>query len=266
MKYCLIVLMTLMSLAATAQDTIYYKQLPPNIVHVTVITPTKIHFTHIDEQEGPVYHVHIRDVAKVVSAKGTTLFYDEPNWEAGGKAAAENKATTLINIRKDYPKNLFSIIPIASIAAGSASSGISYERILGRNGRFAIRIPAFVTTREVSGYLMPALRIYPFGHRKGTIFISPGLFTAYGTRTIRRDSLRDVNGYYGAYNEVVTDWQFGFLLDAGLNLHMNEHFFINLTMGGALNYLDLTKGGDYIYPETGKIELGFGYRFDKLKK
>src|SRR5690606_26037810 len=162
-------------------------------------------FTHIQAKNGPVYKVHTRDVAKVVSENGIVLFMDTLNWDGGGQATAKLPATPDINIRRHYPGTLLTIIPVAVLAADKLSAGLSYERILDRNGRFAIRIPAFITTRHVSGYLMPAIRIYPFGQRVGSVYISPGLFTAYGERRIRRDSLRNLNGNYGPYNQVVTE-------------------------------------------------------------
>jgi len=248
---------------AYAQDTIYYKLLPPNIVHLKHITPTKVLFTHINEKNGPIFHVHVRDIAKVVSANGEVLFYDPVNQEKAQDRNGEIVPTANIDIRRQYPRNIVTLVPLFVISTDNIGTGLSYERILDRHHTVALRVPAFVTFNKTSGYFMPSLRFYPFGQRVATVFISPGLFTAYGERRILRDSLRHTNGQYGPYQQEVTEWQLGFYCDAGLNLYMGNNMLISLAMGGGFNYLDLTRGGDYTYPSNGKIEVGFGYRFGR---
>lgn len=261
MRHYLVTLMIFNCTALNAQDTIYYKHLPPNIVHLEVVTPTKIHFKHVDDRKGPMYHVHLRDVAKAVSANGKVVYEDDGNMQLAQKKFAQVAPTTDIDLHRRYPRNLVTLVPVAILSAEMQGSGASYECLLNKHNTLALRLPAFVTIRRTAGYFMPALRFYPFGQRRATLFISAGLFGAYGDRQIQRDSLRNITGGYGPYIEEVTEWQFGFYGDVGINLHMNDHFFINLTGGSGLNYLDLTKGGDYIYPALGKVELGFGYRF-----
>ncbi|HEY9178978.1 MAG TPA: hypothetical protein VIN07_14880 [Flavipsychrobacter sp.] len=256
--------LTLLTCTTTyAQDTIYYRQLPPNIVYVKHITPTKVSFTHINEQNGPIFHVHVRDLAKVVSAHGEILYYDAINWS---KTQERNKgavASADINIRKRFPRQVATLVPLAILSSDNLGTGLSYERMLDRYSTVGLRLPVFITFDRVSGYFMPSLRFYPFGQRVATVFISPGLFTAYGERRILRDSLRNVTGAYGPYQQELTEWQVGFYGDVGLNLYMNNNMLISLTLGGGLNYLDLTKDGDYIYSSFGKFEVGFGYRFGK---
>lgn len=263
MRYYLAALLLLTCTTINAQDTIYYKHLPPNIVQLEVITPTKIHFRHVDAPKGPMYHIHVRDVAKAITADGTVAYLDDANMQIAQKKFGQVAPTTHIDMHRRYPSNIITLVPVAVLSADAQGTGISYERILNNHSTFAIRLPAFVTIRRTSGYFMPALRFYPFGQRVATLFISAGLFGAYGDRQIRRDSLRNTTGGYAPYVQEVTEWQFGFYADGGLNLHMGNNMFINLTAGSGLNYLDLTRGGDYTYPAMGKVELGLGYRFGR---
>lgn len=250
-------------LGLSAQDTIYYLRKTPEVVKIIEINPGKIRYKQWDYQDGPDYIIPRRDVTKISSANGKVTWINEDAWEKDMKATkrAENIASG--GVHKVYARNMVSFSPVVVQSTGFGV-GMAYEH-MSADGIFGFRLPVNATFYNPGVYFLPGLRVYPFGQRTGTFFLTPSVYGGYGERELQL-TVKDKYGKDSTYYGKKSDFQFGFFLETGFHFHMTPEAVVSLSVAGGVNYLDLTKPNSDVNAPFGKFEVGFGYRFGNSKK
>jgi hypothetical protein len=255
-----LLLLTLLgsTITANAQDTIYHLHTEPLLVKLEEVNPGRIKYKHWDYQNGPSYIIARRDIVKVVSADGKVLWVNEKAWERQNKEQAHITIAKSPGIRRVYHRNILVASPICVLANGFGFAA-SYERV-DKKGWTGLRIVAAGTLDNPAQYIMPGIRIYPFGQRIATFFVTPSLFFGNGSHPYSADSI-DVYGKSRSYMARKDAFQAGFFTDIGLNIHLLPNTIGMVCLGGGINYAAIGSTEMKDYAAFAKFEVGFGYRF-----
>ncbi|MBS1774149.1 MAG: hypothetical protein JST82_14925 [Bacteroidetes bacterium] len=260
MKNLLLIILIACNVSASAQDTLYQMNGDRQLVKLEEMMPGKVKYKLWDYVDGPSYIMPRRDLMKVTSRDGKTLWINEDAWQKEFDKAekAERANAITLHLKKNYYPNIFTLSPICVLANG-VGFAVSYERV-NKQGVTGIRLDAAATLDYPSYVFMPSVRIYPWGQHVVTIYASPGIFVAYGSRPIQVDTV-DKYGNTDFYSKRIDDFQLGFFAETGAMFHVMPNMVIMLNGGGGLCYTDLSNVQKSRYAGFGKFELGFGYRF-----
>jgi hypothetical protein len=258
MKYLVPLLLVAAGNAANAQDTIYYLKDAPIVVKLEEINPGKVKYKLWENLTGPSYIAVRRDISRIISADGKTLWINEKAWERARDMQIREERISTQRVRKSYKRNLVSAMPICFLMNG-IGGGVAYER-MNKAGNTGFRLPVYGTVNYPGVYFMPSLRIYPFGQRVFTPFVAPTIMLGSGERPIYKDSV-SVYGKQVNYSIRETAPYIGFAIEVGVNIHLTRKMFLHIEGGGGVNYPDLAKPDKVDYAGIAKFALGFGYRF-----
>lgn len=147
--------------------------------------------------------------------------------------------------------------------------GVSYERIF-NNEHLSFKLPVFASIQEQYFYIMPTLKIYPFGQGLVRFAVGPQLLFGYGNGSYNITKYDQVNGYYT--QEVSgTKKQFGFMINPSLNVTMSKHFYLTVESSLGIIYYDSMPYDNSTYYNASntnnpvspafQLNFGLGYRF-----
>lgn len=177
----------------------------------------------------------------------------------------------------DYGKNILSLAPIQMTDFSPAGIGISYERVLDKDYRFAFYLPvafSFKRDRQYNPntgldekhnnnmvYFYPGLKITPFGsNRVFSYSVGPSLAIGFG-KDAYYDYVYNPNtgNYYTTFREENIT-RFGFLINNGLNVQVTPHFYMGTELGIGIRYYDSSDYYDDFQPMV-QFNFKLGYRF-----
>ena len=179
--------------------------------------------------------------------------------------AQENNTT--INGYK--PNNIqFNILSATDHGVGG---GITYDRILDKNGNVELTLPVSIISdayennsyeynnNKARVYFMPGIKFYPSGVKRNSFALGPSLVYSYYKG--------NDNGYYSNRGEY-TNQQLGIIMKAYYQMNITPMFNFNVNGGLGILYMNDYKyksNAAYNFSEgisaLANINIGFGIRF-----
>ena len=249
---------------ARAQDKIVKKNGETIEVKVIQITSRIITYKRLNNLEGPEYSIPKMQVSKVIYANGSEDNFDRNNERGrdgernGNKYRGKNDSKTIIKY------NIIAIAPLQFNQDGPGV-GLSYERILDKEGYLSFNLPAFYLMNSSSGtnsdnnnmvYLMPGAKYYPNIKSDRKFKVSLGIALMVGVGTGRNYS------YSSSYNGIQNRFLMGPIANFGGNVFPTAHLYMGFEIGIGLPYLNEYNGINVTNSEP-MIQGSFkvGYRF-----
>ncbi|RQO30092.1 hypothetical protein DBR32_10925 [Taibaiella sp. KBW10] len=188
-------------------------------------------------------------------------------------ASAQERTTVM---RPVYGANIVRIMPLTVFNDG-VGLGLSYERILDKDGKVGVNIPVSLGIRNNSyngstgsydqrmNYTVlvnPGIKFYPSGQRKVTYAIGASLFAAMGTDdSYRIDNLGIYHYTEGSFLKT------GIMVNNYLQFNLSPKINIGLELGIGPMYLNQYKDNNtntttnYGIDVMGQFSFHIGYRF-----
>lgn len=228
--------------AAYAQDTIYFQNGAVELVRLIEVNPGTITYRQWNNPHSALYHERRRNIDRVGTQLGGTVWVDEKAWDKYHDSVVKaergmRRQDPLYTRKWNYKPNVVSFMPF-SVQTNGTGIAISYERLLGKEQHMGFVVPLMYSIYKPGAYIMPGLRIYPFGQRIFTLFTTPSLYAGYGNRKQYADS----TNYYGEikpYTYYIEDFQLGFFINVGFHLNFTQRAGMTMLGGGGINYMDL---------------------------
>ncbi len=255
----LLFLATLVSFLAEAQDKIYKKNGDIIEAKVKMVNATSIDYKRSNNPDGPDYSILKKEVSKIVYQNGTT-----DNFAAAGGDSRSGK-TQGRSSKQKYGDNMLCIMPTYTAQPGGdvefagfsdPGIGITYERLLDRNGHISFYIPvvlSFSSQHDFNNYVyptvsgnnrtytsvmfIPGVKFYPapsscrFRYSLGASFFAltgSEPYNVYDTHT-------------GSGGSAYGDWRYtvyGIMISNSLNVTVNKHLFIGFDLAGGVPFSD----------------------------
>jgi hypothetical protein len=262
-----ILLLSLISMSVSAQDKIYLMDGSTVQAKIKEVGPRNVVYTRWDNKEGAEYIVARRDVERIVFENGTEESFNRmrgrrPGFDRGNREVRRgddadedddrNRERTRTPI-PGYGNNILSIAPLFMTNESAAGVGVSYERMLDKQGIFALYIPVafsfyddetqpWVSSQyrkesRVFTYVYPGAKIYPAGsaHRV-TYSVGPSLGFGFGSKYKETRRIDPGTGStIISYNEGSV-FKTGFLINNGLNIQPTKKLYIGLELGLGIFY------------------------------
>lgn len=172
-----------------------------------------------------------------------------------------------------YGQNILRFTPV-TIFNENVGGGISYERILDKDGKIGLNIPVYFGVSSYDNYyngsnynninnysvfINPGIKFYPAGQRKVTYAIGASLFTMMGD-----DDYYNSNGG-PTYRVNASYMKAGIMVNNYLNFNISPKFNIGLEVGIGPSYLNQYTENNYRTTEgievAGQFGFHLGYRF-----
>lgn len=255
-----------------AQDELYKKN--GDLIEAKVIeVGTKvITYQKAGNPEGPVYKINKDDIARIVYANGSDDIF----------SAFDARRDSEPRSKKKYGNNIIGFMPMQ--ITSNVGVGLSYERVLDKNGILSFYMPVTIAFENnnsydpyygplpVNGgnnpsptfYIMPGLKFYPTGG-KGVVRYSVGPNLTYiSGKSYRGTSLiYDNNGYVigqdpGGWSQRTA---LGIMVTNGLNINPTSHLHLGLELGLGFTYFDQVNNQNFNSDAIAQFGFKIGYRF-----
>ena len=185
-----------------------------------------------------------------------------------------------------YKNNILRLAPISAMDLG-VGFGMSYERLLGKNKKIGIILPAHIILENKSNsdnlydteersfntylYLTPGIKFYPSGHNKVTYAIGPSLMLGISNN---RTEQTTGNNYLSQTVQTVKyrRIRMGVIMNNYVTINISPCFDLGLEGGLGFCHYDkesFSSGSDF-YPNsnnqatvdlTGQFSLSLGFKF-----
>lgn len=153
---------------------------------------------------------------------------------AAGSASAQKNNTA-------YGPNIVRIMPLTAFNGG-VGLGLSYERILDKDGKIGLNIPFSLGFNNNGDYnndmnttfmFNPGIKFYPGGQRKVTYALGASLFASFGTNNGYRYDQSQSYQYVNA-----NTLQAGIMVNNYLQFNLSPKVNIGLELGVGPAYID----------------------------
>ncbi len=255
--------------SASAQDKMYKKN--GDIVNskITEVTNRSVSYKRADNPDGPVYSINKAELQRIEYQNGTEDVFFEPT----EKPMASKQNT------KKYGNNIIAIAPL-QLNEG-AGFGLSYERVLDKNGIMSFYLPATVSfdnnnfssntypytssnnKTNLIYYFMPGIKFYPTGS-KGVVryAVGPSISVMTGNREVNKFTYDNMGNVTGQYVGNVNRFSLGVIINNSLNICPTPHLYLGLELGLGVTYIDQEGGKNTGNTNTiGQFGFKIGYRF-----
>jgi hypothetical protein len=283
-RFFSILLLSLISLSAAAQDKIYLMDGSSVEAKVKEVGPRNIVYTRWDNKEGAEYVVARRDVERIEFENGTEETFNrvrgrrtasDENREVrrGGGDRERERA-----IVPGYGSNILAIAPLQMTNESAAGVGIHYEHMMDKAGIFSLYLPIafsfyddqtpyystipYKEKSRVFTYVYPGIKIYPAGsaHRV-TYSVAPTLGFGIGSRYKETRRLDQSGSVIITYDEGSV-FKTGFMINNGLNIQPTKKLYVGLELGLGIFYYD-NETTNFSAGDEPMVQFNFkmGYRF-----
>ncbi|ACT96294.1 hypothetical protein [Dyadobacter fermentans] len=271
-----------------AQDVLVRKNgsiIEGKVVEVGV---DKVLYKISKEADAANFAVRKNELLRIEFGNGQTIWFDkraERNTERGERNIdrsadrGRDRGGRAPEYDNQFRKNKIDISPFKALDSGPGF-GLSYERILDKNGNFGLLLPLTMTLpdsyyftvgsdRNQSDqmyYFSPTLKVYPFGQRRVTYAIGPSLFAGVGKRFNNYTDFDPSTGVYTSRDEERDRFRMGMLVNNFVNFQITQHFQIGLNAGLGARYIDQEKFRSSTFRTTGmeitgEFNFNLGFRF-----
>lgn len=153
---------------------------------------------------------------------------------AAGSATAQQSNNT-------YGPSMIRIMPLTAFNGG-VGLGLSYERILDKDGKIGLNIPFSLGFNNNGDYsddlnttfmVNPGIKFYPMGHRKVTYALGASVFASFGSNNGYRYNQNQNYQYVNA-----NTLQAGIMVNNYLQFNLSPKVNIGLELGVGPAYID----------------------------
>lgn len=265
-KLLLSIVALLFTLGAFAQDKIYKTNGDLMEAKVIEVNPRTITYKRADNPDGPTYIINRSEVSRIVYENGQTEEISGGSRMPGAPRRSGRPTEKLGN-------NILALAPV-QITNEGIGVGLSYERILGKNGILSFYLPLalvfnpnnnnyytgspYVNYNTTMFYAMPGVKFYPTGQGKVRYAVGPSILIGVGEKNV----YDNVQGFTYPQDYVTA----GILINNSLNITPTPHLYLGLELGLGLSYYN-TINGDNVgiggIDGAPLVQFGFrmGYRF-----
>lgn len=267
----------------SAQDKIY--KVNGDVVEVKVISVNvnDITYKKTNNPDGPDYHISKTELNKVVYANGSEERYggsEERTLNFGRARNMQHKRKSKVH----YDNNVLAFSPL-QLSHEGIGIGISYERVLDKNGMCTFYLPLSYSYNDLGGmsafdplgvysdgrsaqsismfYVCPGIKYYPsscFGKVKYAIGAS--LVAATGT-TNTSGYVTDPFSGYPSYQDKISQDRFllGFMITNSLNINPSPKLYLGAEMNLGSSYLNQVDGKTDDVRFLAQFAIKAGFRF-----
>lgn len=252
-----------LNIAAEAQDIITLRDGKRVEAIVTEVNKKDVVYRKFANPKGPLYRAELRDVGRINYESGAV---DEFNPVSGESVPSDrgNKNVASVPFSTDFGRNLISIDAMSLLFQNIE---LSYERIVGAQGKLGIRVPVsvnmnagqynngFANARNVYNSGVD-LNYYPLGQGVSRLFVGP---------SIRVGAARTSYTYYddligGDISTTGNSSYFAFMLRFGLLYTPVKELSIGTAFGiGTRRYV--TNIPNQSAGAAASLQFSVGYRF-----
>lgn len=266
--------------AVHAQDVIVRKNGSTIEGKVVEVGIDRVLYKISQEANAANFVVRKNELLRIEFGNGQTIWFDK-RAERGNARYAERSRDRNSPVVQDEElgKNKIDVSPFKALDSGPGF-GISYERILDKNGYFGLYLPFTMTIPDTYYfsignsrsnddqlyYFSPTLKVYPFGQRRVTYAIGPTIFAGLGRRWNNYTDYDPTTGVYTNRDERRERFRMGMIVNNFVNFQITPHFQIGLNAGLGPRYFNREKIGSTIYNSggidiTGEFNFSLGFRF-----
>ena len=163
-----------------------------------------------------------------------------------------------------YGPNIIRFTPV-TVFDNSVGVGISYERILDKDGKIGIHIPVYAglntnnsyyngwggydTYANYSLFLNPGVKFYPAGQRKVTYALGASLFTMLGDNDYYDGNIYEKESYLKA----------GIMINNSVHFNITPKFNLGLELGVGPSYINQYHRANVTYNDGIGVSAQFGF-------
>ncbi|KAA6438657.1 hypothetical protein FEM33_18525 [Dyadobacter flavalbus] len=241
----LTILFSAIFIVANAQDVIIRRNGKIIECKVIEVGVDRVTYKLGKEETSANFIIRKNELSSIRFGSGETVYMNE-------RQEAENEK----NRRREmaFGANLINFSPFKALDSG-AGLGISYERIIDKQGYFGIIVPFTLVLPESysssftydnrSGtevfYFSPGLKIYPAGQRRVTYAVGPNLFTGFGHRWVYGNYYDPRTGSYTNTEGKAKIFRFGLMVNNYINFQITPRFQLGLNAGLGSRYIENEK-------------------------
>jgi hypothetical protein len=232
------------------------------------------------EANAANFVVRKNELLRIEFGNGQTIWFDKRR-ERSSERSSERANERNSPVVQDEPmgRNKVDFSAFKAFDSGPGF-GISYERILDKNGYFGLLLPFTVTisdsyyfpigsetsNNEEMYYFSPSLKIYPFGQKRVTYAVGPTLYAGVGRRWYNYTDYNPTTQVYTSREEERERFRMGMIVNNYVNFQITKHFQIGLNAGVGPRYIDREKFQSTTYKTrgmeiTGEFNFNLGFRF-----
>lgn len=264
-------LLLLLFAGANAQDVLVKKNgaiIEGKVVEVGI---DRVLYKISKDENSANFVVRKSELSRIEFGNGQTIWID--------KRAERTRKEKAVEVDPEYGKNMINVSPFKALDSGPGF-GISYERLLDKNGYFGLLLPFTMTIPDsyyipvgTEGkdnsemyYFSPTLKVYPFGQKRVTYAVGPTLYAGVGKRWNNYTDYNPTTGVYISREEQWERFRMGMIVNNFVNFQITSRFQIGLNAGVGPRYIDRqtydsrttrTKG----FEITGEFNFNLGFRF-----
>lgn len=236
----------------------------------------KVLYKISQEANAANFVVRKNELLRIEFGNGQTIWFDKRRERSSERGNERNSPVV-----QDEPmgRNKVDFSAFKALDSGPGF-GISYERILDKNGYFGLLLPFTVTisdsyyfpigletsNNEEMYYFSPSLKIYPFGQKRVTYAIGPTLYAGVGKRWYNYTDYNPTTQVHTSHEEERERFRMGMIVNNYVNFQITKHFHIGLNAGVGPRYIDREKFQSTTYKTrgmeiTGEFNFNLGFRF-----
>ena len=277
-------LLSVIFTAVKAQDVMVRKNGSTIEGKVVEVGIDKVLYKISQEANAANFVVRKNELLRIEFGNGQTIWFDkrrERSSERRSERSSEPTNERNSPVVQDEPmgRNKVDFSAFKALDSGPGF-GISYERILDKNGYFGLLLPLTLTisdsyyfpigsetsNNEEMYYFSPSLKIYPFGQKRVTYAVGPTLYAGAGRRWYNYTDYNPTTQVYTSREEERERFRMGMIVNNYVNFQITKHFQIGLNAGVGPRYIDREKFQSTTYKTrgmdiTGEFNFNLGFRF-----
>jgi len=273
-------LLSVIFTAVHAQDVLVRKNGSAIEGKVVEVGIDKVLYKISQEANAANFVVRKNELLRIEFGNGQTIWFDKRRGRSSERISEQaNERNSPMVQDEPTGRNKVDFSAFKALDSGPGF-GISYERILDKNGYFGLLLPFtltipdsyyFPTGSETSDndqmyYFSPSLKIYPFGQKRVTYAVGPTLYAGAGKRWYNYTEFIPTTQVYITHDEDRDRFRMGMIVNNYVNFQITKHFQIGLNAGVGPRYIDREKFGSKVYRTrgmeiTGEFNFNLGFRF-----
>jgi hypothetical protein len=232
-------------------------------VSVVEVSKKDVSYRKFDNPKGPLYRAEVKDIARIDYESGASDEFAQSN------SSSYTKVQNNSEIQTYDPKKLGrNIIAIDALSLLFQNVSLSYERIVGDNGKLGLFVPVSINMSGPSDntgiinsrnifYSGLDAHYYPLGQGEFKFYVGPSL--RIGTARISNDYYEPAFDIY--INESMNSSYFSFLVKLGIQYNPVPELSLGTSLGiGTRRYFYNIPNGN-VAGSTGFFNFTMGYRF-----
>lgn len=273
-------LLTVFFVTAYAQDVLVRKNGSTIEGKVVEVGVDKVLYKVSKEADAANFVVRKNELLRIEFGNGQTIWFDKRRERAGERNAERGRERNAPMVQdEELGRNKIDISPFKALDSGPGF-GMSYERILDKNGYFGLLLPLTVTVADSyyfpvgaessdnneMYYFSPTLKVYPFGQKRVTYAVGPTLYAGMGKHWYNYTDYNPTTQVHTSRDEERERFRMGMIVNNFVNFQITRHFQIGLNAGVGPRYIDRDKFESRVYRTrgmeiTGEFNFNLGFRF-----